>query len=529
MSLHLRPACLACLPRLPAAELPHYSGNEWDWLRGALATVDRDYGWLLNTLQHHIQVTGAGGGGGGGMCRRCRRASGSARLPARMQTHSRECGWRSTVAPLPVPAGHPRGAPPVLHHAALPRPGKQGRHGPGGGGRGGARCSSLGSSSRAARRVPLRRRVGGPAPPQGSERGPTVVDKHAWQRTLACARACQPPCSVSQPPARAHATSLPANLLDMWSLSLVLCAQEATEAIKPILGDYYKSDSRPLLKSMWQDHCLCRWGGCRVAPRVQVVSPVTGPPAPGVLLLRVGGRGSAVPRAVCTAWRASMQACRHACPAAPCLPSNPRPSPCVPCPGYSVHLPHTLPPNQRPLTPTRPPLFSGAGTPPPTPPAAASTGSASEQLPGSFLAAAGWLSLQPSLPRTILSAARAARVAARLLHALGAHVRGAAAAPARPALARLHATLPSHPGVPITPHERWNPSFTLLSPLSVATVPANCECCRLLAVRTALLFICRASPSCALPTLIAAPPAPALLLLCRGCAATCVNAPPPYM
>ena len=34
--------------------LPHYTDAEWDWLRGALATVDRNYGWLLNTLHHHI-------------------------------------------------------------------------------------------------------------------------------------------------------------------------------------------------------------------------------------------------------------------------------------------------------------------------------------------------------------------------------------------------------------------------------------------------------------------------------------------
>ena len=37
--------------------LPHYSDKEWDWLRGALSTVDRSYGWLLNTLHHHIQDT----------------------------------------------------------------------------------------------------------------------------------------------------------------------------------------------------------------------------------------------------------------------------------------------------------------------------------------------------------------------------------------------------------------------------------------------------------------------------------------
>lgn len=38
-------------------DLPHYRGEEWDWLRGALATVDRSYGRLLNTLHHHIQDT----------------------------------------------------------------------------------------------------------------------------------------------------------------------------------------------------------------------------------------------------------------------------------------------------------------------------------------------------------------------------------------------------------------------------------------------------------------------------------------
>ncbi|BBN00844.1 omega-6 fatty acid desaturase / acyl-lipid omega-6 desaturase (Delta-12 desaturase) [Marchantia polymorpha subsp. ruderalis] len=36
--------------------LPHYSGEEWDWLRGALSTVDRDYG-ILNHVFHHITDT----------------------------------------------------------------------------------------------------------------------------------------------------------------------------------------------------------------------------------------------------------------------------------------------------------------------------------------------------------------------------------------------------------------------------------------------------------------------------------------
>jgi len=36
--------------------LPHYVDGEWDWLRGALATVDRDYG-ILNLVLHHITDT----------------------------------------------------------------------------------------------------------------------------------------------------------------------------------------------------------------------------------------------------------------------------------------------------------------------------------------------------------------------------------------------------------------------------------------------------------------------------------------
>uniref|UniRef100_A0A7N0T002 Fatty acid desaturase domain-containing protein n=1 Tax=Kalanchoe fedtschenkoi TaxID=63787 RepID=A0A7N0T002_KALFE len=36
--------------------LPHYDGSEWDWLRGALATVDRDYG-ILNKVFHNITDT----------------------------------------------------------------------------------------------------------------------------------------------------------------------------------------------------------------------------------------------------------------------------------------------------------------------------------------------------------------------------------------------------------------------------------------------------------------------------------------
>nr|AGX28136.1 delta13 fatty acid desaturase FADX-2 [Exocarpos cupressiformis] len=36
--------------------LPRYDSSEWDWLRGGLATVDRDYG-ILNVVFHHIADT----------------------------------------------------------------------------------------------------------------------------------------------------------------------------------------------------------------------------------------------------------------------------------------------------------------------------------------------------------------------------------------------------------------------------------------------------------------------------------------
>lgn len=48
--------CPACLQHTHP-KLPHYRDAEWDWLRGALATVDRDYGFVLNHLHHHIADT----------------------------------------------------------------------------------------------------------------------------------------------------------------------------------------------------------------------------------------------------------------------------------------------------------------------------------------------------------------------------------------------------------------------------------------------------------------------------------------
>ncbi|RLM55098.1 hypothetical protein C2845_PM10G08960 [Panicum miliaceum] len=38
-------------------EVPRYDDGEWDWLRGALATVDRDYGAFLNSGFHNIADT----------------------------------------------------------------------------------------------------------------------------------------------------------------------------------------------------------------------------------------------------------------------------------------------------------------------------------------------------------------------------------------------------------------------------------------------------------------------------------------
>lgn len=37
--------------------VPRYDSGEWDWLRGALATVDRDYGGFLNAAFHNIADT----------------------------------------------------------------------------------------------------------------------------------------------------------------------------------------------------------------------------------------------------------------------------------------------------------------------------------------------------------------------------------------------------------------------------------------------------------------------------------------
>lgn len=38
-------------------DIPHFSKEEWTWVKGALQTVDRPYGPLLNVLHHGIGAT----------------------------------------------------------------------------------------------------------------------------------------------------------------------------------------------------------------------------------------------------------------------------------------------------------------------------------------------------------------------------------------------------------------------------------------------------------------------------------------
>ena len=37
--------------------VPHYREGEFTWVRGALCTIDRSYGWLLDHVFHHISDT----------------------------------------------------------------------------------------------------------------------------------------------------------------------------------------------------------------------------------------------------------------------------------------------------------------------------------------------------------------------------------------------------------------------------------------------------------------------------------------
>ncbi len=37
--------------------VPHYRASEWNWLRGALSTVDRSFGSIIDSQLHHIADT----------------------------------------------------------------------------------------------------------------------------------------------------------------------------------------------------------------------------------------------------------------------------------------------------------------------------------------------------------------------------------------------------------------------------------------------------------------------------------------
>eukprot|EP00126_Sphaerothecum_destruens_P005750 Sdes_comp19019_c0_seq1m9565 len=52
-------ANLVCLTYLQHThtQIPHFRTKEWTWLRGALCTVDRNYGWFINMCHHHISDT----------------------------------------------------------------------------------------------------------------------------------------------------------------------------------------------------------------------------------------------------------------------------------------------------------------------------------------------------------------------------------------------------------------------------------------------------------------------------------------
>ena len=39
------------------ADVPHFSGDDWDWVKGTFMTIDRPYGPVLDFLHHRIGST----------------------------------------------------------------------------------------------------------------------------------------------------------------------------------------------------------------------------------------------------------------------------------------------------------------------------------------------------------------------------------------------------------------------------------------------------------------------------------------
>ena len=158
------PAQPTHIPTPPPTELPHYTDDEWDWLRGALSTVDRDYGPLLNTLHHHIQVgiglaaaprwlrqapVRAGGRPVAGTLRGGAATGGAARRRRRRQPLPPTPAHHTTPSSLAQDTH-------VCHHLFSTMPHYHAQVGAGGGGRGGAGGAGQGWAPESA----LRRRQG---------------------------------------------------------------------------------------------------------------------------------------------------------------------------------------------------------------------------------------------------------------------------------------------------------------------------------------------------------------------------------
>lgn len=37
--------------------VPHYGEDTWNWLKGAVLTIDRNYPWIIDNLHHRIGTT----------------------------------------------------------------------------------------------------------------------------------------------------------------------------------------------------------------------------------------------------------------------------------------------------------------------------------------------------------------------------------------------------------------------------------------------------------------------------------------
>ncbi len=58
-------------------------------------------------------------------------------------------------------------------------------------------------------------------------------------------------------------------------MSALLVEQEATEAIKPILGKYYAKDTRNVWRALWQDWDACHYAAPDISrQRRLLVSPL---------------------------------------------------------------------------------------------------------------------------------------------------------------------------------------------------------------------------------------------------------------